>query len=111
MPWSDPAAMRAAVWDALRADRALGTPRCSSRAERRGAGVSGGLSAGHCAHRGNFDEMQHTRIQRIARVCGAADMNDGCVLQLVGEDVNDALERLIIKRAQRIINQRPTRRL
>src|ERR1035438_4012375 len=57
-----------------------------------------------------FDEMQHDREKRV-RLADPADVDDAGVLQLLGENVDDELEYVVIERTERAVDEHPSRLL
>src|ERR1700743_1155393 len=54
--------------------------------------------------------MQNDREQ-VVRLPRAADVNDSCAPKLLGKDVNDEFEHIIIERPESAVDQDPWRRL
>src|SRR5882724_2812278 len=54
-----------------------------------------------------LDEMQHPTEHRVAPFDRASDVDDAGMPQLVGKDIHDAPERLVVERTEGVIDENP----
>src|SRR5882757_7109726 len=57
--------------------------------------------------RRGFGEMQDAGKERIARLRRPADIDEARALELIGEHVDDALERFVVERTEGVIDEDP----